>query len=194
MARIAVFLSLLIGACASDAQLASDAGSSQLATLQEFLLDPFEEPIGHSMVLSDVKEKTLQRFGEPKKVDIVSKPDRQTDGDIQYSTLHYAGLLIQIAERPGRSHSWLTRIEITGEQYQLKNDLRVGTKRGDVLERLRPTNFTEAANRLTIYEEIWEERSNRLGDLARVDASIQLEIEFDAADRTSKIVWIHKEH
>ncbi len=195
MARFVTLLLLLIGACASDAQQANDAESSPLSALQNFLLDPFEQPIGHSMVLSDAKEKILQRFGEPQKVDIVSIPNRYAEGDIKYSTLHYSGLAIQIAEYPGRSESWLTRIEITGEQYQLKNDLRTGVKRGNVLEWLRPTNFTESQNRLTIFENIWEERTDvRTGHVHRVDASIKLEIAFDAGDRVSRILWVYQEH
>lgn len=108
--RLLIFLLVLTGACAADERQFIAVESSDSTPLKTFLLDPFEDPIGRSMVLSDAKEMVLQRFGEPRQVEIVSIPDRYFDGDIMHSTLHYAGLVIEIAEYSGQSRSWLNRI------------------------------------------------------------------------------------
>ena len=189
------FLLLLMGACASNEPQFIATEFSDNSPLQVFLLDPFEEPIGHSMVLSDAKEKTLQRFGEPQKVDIVSKPDRYADGDVTHSTLHYAGLVIEIAEYSGQSHSWLNRIEITGEQYQLKYDLRIGASHQDVLDSLQPSSYSDTPSLLKMHEDIWERRfGDSPEDDVQVGSSAQLMFEFDATDRVSKIMWIRLGH
>ena len=93
MTPLLIFVFVLAGTCSANERQFIAAEFSDSTALQAFLLDPFEKPIGRSMVLSDAKEEVLQRFGEPQQVEIVSIPDRYADGDITHSTLHYAGSL-----------------------------------------------------------------------------------------------------
>ena len=193
--RLLIFLLVCTGACSANERHFIAVEFSDSTPLTAFLLDSFEEPIGHSIVLSDAKEKVLQRFGEPQQVEIVSIPDRYSDGDITHSTLHYAGLVIEIAEYSGQRYSWLNRIEITGEQYQLKYDLRIGASHQDVLDALQPGSYTDTPTLLAMGKELWEKRfAVHSEDDVQVGTSVGLTFEFDASDRVIKIEWIRQEH
>ena len=179
--------------CASDERQFIAVEFSDSTPLQAFLLDPFEQPIGRSMVLKDVKEKVLQRFGEPKKTDVAFEVDEYGGPGAQnrLSTLHYPGLIIEIGDRPGSSAAWLNGIEITGEQYRLKYELGVGANHQDVLDALQPGSYTDTPGLLKMRAELWEKQ---FGDCpehdSRVDASVELVFEFDATDQVSNIMWI----
>ena len=166
---------------------------SDSTPLQVFSLDPFEEPIGYSLVLGDVRERVIQRFGEPQETMITFEVDRYggEGSEIRLSTLHYPGLIIKIGDRPGYKRSWLNGLEITGEQYQLKFKLEIGASHQDVLDALQPGNYNDTPGLLKMYEDIWEKRyGDRAENDTRVDGSVGLVFEFDATDRVSKIIWI----
>ena len=166
---------------------------SDSTPLQAFLFDPFEEPTGRSMVLEDLKEKILRRFGEPQSTDVAFEHDYRSSGDVQIrtSTLNYSGLKFTISDRLGTTDAWLNGIEITGEQYRLKYKLGVGASHQDVLDALQPGNYADSPGLLTIRGDIWEKRFGECPEHdTRVDASAALEFEFDATDRVSKIMWI----
>ena len=195
MTPLLIFVFVLAGTCSANERQFIAAEFSDSTPLQAFLLDPFEKPIGRSMVLSDAKEKVLQRFGEPQQVEIVSIPNRYADNDITHSTLHYAGLVIEIAEYSGQCHSWLNRIEITGEQFQLKYDLRIGASHQDVFDSLQPESYSDSPTLLAMGAAIWEKRfGEHSEDDFRVGSSVGLTFEFDASERVSKIEWIRQEH
>jgi len=206
--RLPLLLLVLTGPCsASDSRIiaaqvsdcyADDrhfiaAEYSDSTPLQVFSFDPFEEPIGYSMVIGDVREKVLQRFGEPKNIKIAFEFDKYSVelAQIRFSTLHYPGLKIVIADRPGNSEAWLNGIEITGEQYRLKYKLGVGANHQDVLDALQPGSYTDTPGLLKMRAELWEKQ---FGDCpehdSRVDASVELVFEFDATDQVSNIMWI----
>lgn len=205
--RLRLLLLVLTGLCsASESPIIAADGSdcyaderqfiaveySDSTPLQIFLLDPFEDPTGRSMFLKDVKEKVLQRFGEPQKTDVAVEPDYHTVGDVQIrtSTLIYSGLRFVIIDRPGTPDVWLSGIEITGQQYQLKYGLGVGAIHQDILDKLQPGSYNDTPNLLTIRGDIWEKRFGKCSQHdTRVDASVELVFEFDATERVSKIKW-----
>jgi hypothetical protein len=185
---------LLMGAsCASDGRNFIAAEFSDDTPLEMFSLDPFEEPIGYSMVFGDVMERVIQRFGEPKETTTEYEFDRY-GGDgakIRLSTLYYPDLIIKIGSRPRAGESWLNGIEITGKQYRLKSNLGVGASHQDILTAFQPDNYVDEHGLLKIRMDIWEKRYGECPEHdSLVNASVRLVFEFDAADRVVKINWI----
>jgi len=166
---------------------------SDSTPLQVFSFDPFEEPVGYSLVIGDVTERVIQRFGEPHKIDVAFEGDRYggEGAKIRFSTLHYPGLKIKIGDRTGASRSWLNGIELTGEQYRLKYELGVGATRQDILDVLQPDSYTNTPGLLTMRAELWEKQFADCPEHdSRVDASAKLVFEFDATDQVSKFMWV----
>lgn len=192
-------LLLVVTACASTETDFVAVEYSSTSPLTFFLLDPFEIPIGHSLVLSDVGRKVLERFGEPDSTDITYEVDRYgAEGSRnRISTLHYPGLAIQIGDRAGTGNEnvWLIEIELTGKQHRLKYALGIGAKHEDVLNALRPTSYNDSSKVLTMREEIWEKRfGNAAEEDIQVGTTARLRIEFDSSDQVNKIVWSYGGH
>lgn len=191
--RLSVFLLLLSAACRADERdfIASDYSDDTPA--QIFALDPFEKPIGHSLVLSNVREKVAERFGQPRSIKERFELDRYggEGAQIRYSTLQYRGLKVIVGDRPGSNGSWLVEIEVTDPAIRLKQQLGLGVTRTTVLDHLQPTSYLSEKHRLRISTDIWERRyaDKPEDDSAQVNASVELIFDLDDAGHVIKFTW-----
>ena len=111
----------------------SSATSSALAA---FFLEPFEKPIGYSMVLFDAKDRIHSRFGEPISKSSEQYPSRTSDEILWSTTLEYSGITFVVGESEDRTRSWLESISVWGDEHMLKFGLNVGSSRGRCHRRL----------------------------------------------------------
>ena len=195
----ALTLLLAVSACASTQSDFVAVEYNDISPLTLFLLDPFEEPIGHSLVYSDVGERILERFGESESTDVTYEVDRYgaEGSENRISTLHYPGLTIQIGDRSGTGNKnvWLIEIELTGKQYRLKHELGIGANHQDVLIALQPASYNDSPNALTMRKEVWEKRfADDSENDVQVGTTARLRFEFDESDQIKKIVWSYGGH
>ncbi len=109
---------IVIAVISQNAQ--SDVGeavttSAEQSALSAFFLEPFEEPLGYSMVLNDAKARILSRFGKPTSMSSAQYPARTSDENLWNTTLEYSGITFIVGESEDRSG----------------RELRVGLERGD---------------------------------------------------------------
>ncbi len=192
-------LFLAVTACAATQAAFIAVEYSDTSPLTLFMLDPFEQPIGYSLVYSDVGDRILERFGEPESTDIAYEVDRYgADGSYnRISTLHYPGLTIQFGDRAGTGNQnvWLNWIELTGTQYRLKHDLGIGANHQDVLVALQLERINDSLDTLTVRKEVWEKRFAEDPDNdTQVGTSVRLAFEFDASGQVEKITWDYGGH
>jgi hypothetical protein len=194
-----VFWLLVLGACGSAANekgyVAVERGES--TPLEIFLLDPFNDPSGHSLLGNDIRERIVQRFGEPLDTSVRLEVDRYGSSGSQdrYTTMHYDDLTFVVGDRPGQQVCWLSTIELSGKRHALKYGLSTGVSRQYVLDQLKPANYSSEPTRLVIFQEVWEKgfRGTPEED-QQVTASIILSFQIDGEDRVSKITWKQSGH
>jgi hypothetical protein len=124
--------------------------------LQEFLWDPFEPPLGRSMVLGDALEKIVCRFGEP--LSTTTRPGYDHTGNTEPTErlLRYDGLVIIVGVSENEAQSWIRSVEISSDDYGLKYGLKIGSSSNDVLDALAPSRFINTAEQLTMSDDVWE--------------------------------------
>lgn len=159
--------------------------------MRHFAMDPFENPIGHSLVLADAKRKVMERFGAPIQNETRTRQDRTSDAVFTISVLHYAGLKFVIGQAEEAGASWIEKIEITGNEYSLKYGLKIGAPRASVIPALQASNYLESENRLQMTAYVWEERTDvpsRPGEVVRVEGEVDVLVEFNQAAAVTRIV------
>lgn len=184
-----LILSLLV-ACVPPVSPANESEDGNENTrLQEFVFDPFDDPIGHSMVLMNAKTKIIERFGPPINVDSWELPDRTSDAVFPINSLEYDGIVFVVGENEGQTGSWIQSIAITGDSHLLKFGLAIGSKRDDIIAALDPEYFLNTENQLRMTADIWEERTDteyRPGEVVRLDSHIELNLDIDENDSVTK--------
>ena len=125
--------------------------------LQHFLVDPFETQFGFSYVSGKAKEKVLERFGEPLEHTKSQYPDRTSDLVLTGHTYRYSGLTLTVGEEPLQPWSWLDSIEITGNMYTLKHDLKIGSSTEDVIAVFGQASFLDYGHELRSSAYVYQE-------------------------------------
>lgn len=107
-----------------------------------FGFDGFDPGIDRHIDASDTREKLLQRFGQPRKLEMRKEPHRRdpTVLYVEVYTWQYDGLEI-ITTRPvlyagyEKPNQWIDKITLTNPDYQLKFGLRIGSPREAFIEK-----------------------------------------------------------
>lgn len=153
--------------------------------LQAFALDPFEKPIGDSKGSVGERAKLLERFGRPNKQESSRFPDRTSDLMLTYMFLQYDGVAFHVIEDEDHKHSWIERIEITGNSHALKYGLHIGSTRSAVISLFQPADYLVDKNPMRLSTNgvqnppnmaVWE------------GPTIDVAIDFDSTDLVTRIV------
>jgi hypothetical protein len=178
----------LIGRADPQNVVESSADESQL---HAFFHEPFEKPLGYSLVLGDASERILTRFGQP----MSRKSTRyaaRTSNELRWNTVFsYDGMTISIGESEDRSRSWLESIEITNDECPLRFGVEVGAFPDDITKAFRGSRYVEVDEELRYFAEIWESRTDSKylpGQEVTVRSAMQLSLSLDDAGRVSRIL------
>jgi hypothetical protein len=155
-----------------------------------FALDPFDEPIGYSVLDGDARQKVLRRFGEPIEQEVSTVSNRFPGETYTSYDFRYKDVSFTVGKWPDREHSWIQSVEIVGNAYKLKSGIRIGSTRDEVAAFFSPPNHYATANPMEVSVSIFEKQS----DVSEVGITIDshgalysLSFEFDAEDRVSKV-------
>ncbi len=155
-----------------------------------FALDPFAEPIGYSVQHGDARERVLGRFGEPIEQEVSTVPTRFPGETYTSFDFRYEDVSIKIGKWPDRKHSWIERVEITGNANELKSGVRIGSTRDEIAAVFSPPEHNAEANPMEVSANIFEEQSDVGKDGGTIDspgALYTISFEFDGEDRVRKV-------
>ena len=178
----------LIGRADPQTVVNNSADESLLHALFD---EPFEKPLGYSMVLGDASERILTRFGQPKSQKSTRYAARTNDELLWNTVFSYNGITISIGESEDRSWSWLDSIEITSDEYPLRFGIEVGAFRDDITKVFFGIPYVEGDEELRYHAEIWESRTDskyQPGKVVTVGSAMELTLFFDSAGRVSRIL------
>ncbi|HNP65812.1 MAG TPA: hypothetical protein PKH39_17905 [Woeseiaceae bacterium] len=178
-------------AAAQASNVREALATEEISSLQDFLLEPFSEPLGYSMVSGNAIEQITKRYGAPNQDTAQRYPDPTSDAVLTSRKLEYDGISFVVGTSEVGSRSWIESIEITGAQHLLKHRLAVGARRDAVVAALKPEKFVDTGEYLAMASSISEERTdteNRPGETVRVEGYFELYFYFDAADKVKKIM------
>ncbi len=208
MKTISLLLALLLVACSPSTETAQSATSeasnsaadpadspaepvtiepeapARMTALEQFVYDPFDPGFDYSMIAGDVMEKILERFGSPDTTDVWTGEG----GSLSQHTLEYRNLRFVTGAREQSGTAWLESIEISGDEYELKSGLRIGSNREQFVEAFELTGYVRYPDRLVLEVNVWEESTvPATGREMRVDGFFELTVEFDESDSASVI-------
>lgn len=158
-----------------------------------FGFDGFDPGINRSIDASDTREKLLQRFGEPRKLEMRKEPDKRdpTVLHVEVCTWQWEGLEIITARpilHPGydEPNRWIKQITLIGPRYKLKFGLSIGSPREAFIEKLgRPWREGPEIIRY------WADYYASEGGASFVSRPV-FYIEFDGQNRANRITWTFK--
>lgn len=184
LARVLAVLSVALVACLppSGPAISSDE-PEEPGRLEAFAVDPFQEPIGHSLVLGDAKPKIEARFGEPQALETWQADDRTSTAKLNFYRFTYPGLNFVIGEADDRSRSWIDSIELSDGHPPLKYGLGIGVDADAVAAAFAPAESVRRAGDLRLEAMAYEELNNR-----SVESYVELAFTLDEAGVVQKIL------
>jgi hypothetical protein len=165
--------------------------SARESRLHDFFHEPFEQPLGYSMVLADAKDRVLDRFGTPDSQSSSRYLSRTSDERLWSTVLTYDGMTISLGESEDRTRSWLEAIEITSNDYPLRFGLRIGADGDAVARTFSASNVLKDNGELRFGAEIRASRTGtayRPGEAVTVTSAMQLTITLDSNGQVSRIL------
>lgn len=187
--RIIVFLLSLAGTLAPSFVIGQE--TVELTPLQRFAIDPFEEPVGSSMVVGNALPKIRERFGIPTEMLSTPFPDRTSDQMLTHTTLRYDGLLFNINEDADRKQSRIQRTEISGSSHALKYGLTIGSTKDDIFSVFGSEKYMEHGGQLRTSTHIWETCTDtefRPGEEVTGEAYIEIVFDIDEMNTVTRVV------
>ena len=184
----AILAASLIGRADPQNVVESSADESRLHALFH---EPFEKPLGYSLVLGDASERLLTRFGQPKSQKSTRYAARTSNELLWNTVFSYDGMTISIGESEDRSRSWLDSIEIASHEYALRFGIELGAFRDDITKAFLGIPYVEGDEELRYHAEIWESRTDSKylpGQLVTVGSAMELSLSLDDAGRVSRIL------
>jgi hypothetical protein len=178
----------LIGRADAQEVVGSSADDSRLHALFH---EPFEKPLGYSLVLGDARQRIITRFGQPRSRESKRYAARTSDELLWNTVFSYDGMTIAIGESEDRSISWLESIEITNDEHPLRFGVEVGAFSDDIAKAFPGIQFVEVDEELRYFAEIWESRTDSKylpGQVVTVGSAMELSIFLDDAGRVSRIL------
>ena len=187
------FLTLLLFSTALLSATSSIAGEfeSEFSRLQVFALDPFDPPIGNSMVLGNAIPKLVKRFGEPEATTTTIYPDRTSDRMVGHTTMRYPGLIFDLFEDEHPERSTIKKTEILSANHRLKFGVTIGSTVDDILTAFEGENHLKTGRNLRMSAHISETRTDttfRPNEEVTGEAYIEITFELSETDRVTRIV------
>lgn len=187
------FLTLLLFSTALLSAVSSMAGEfgTEFSRLQVFALDPFEPPIGNSMVLGNAIPKLVKRFGEPVEIITANYPDRTSDRMVGHTTMRFAGLIFELNEDECREWSNIQKTEILSANHRLKFGVAIGSTISDILAAFEGEKHRRNGRKLHMSAHVsdtWTETTFRPGEEVTGEAYIEITFELSETDLVTRIV------
>ena len=182
--RAAIISFILLCVCAQSTAAVDEESLASAYRLQDFAIDPFEEPIGNSFSLADAKAKIIERFGEPIEQELSKYPDRTSDEIFTRFIFQYDGITFRVGENEAGNRSWIGRIEVTENTHALKYGLHIGSTRSEVISLFQPAEYRIDKNPMRLYTNIVQDPPNMAVWEGPV---IVVVISFDSEDRVTGI-------
>lgn len=165
--------------------------SADESRLHAFFHEPFEKPLGYSLVLGDASERILTRFGQPKSQKSTRYAARTSNELLWNTVFSYDGMTVSIGESEDRSRSWLDSIKITSDEYALRFGVELGAFRDDITKAFFGIPYVEGVEELRYHAEIWESRTDSKylpGQVVTVGSAMELSLSLDDAGCVSRIL------
>lgn len=147
-----------------------------------FAVDPFQEPIGHSLVLGNAKQKIEARFGKPQELQTWQAGDQTSTANLNFYQFTYPGLVFVVGEGEDRSRSWIDSIALSDGHPALKFGLGVGVNADTVTMAFSRASAMRSASDLRLTTTVDED----LNDVS-VESSVQLTFRLDSAGVVQEI-------
>lgn len=148
-----------------------------------FAVDPFQEPIGHSLVLGNAKQKIEARFGKPQELQTWQAGDQTSTANLNFYQFTYPGLVFVVGEGEDRTHSWIDSIELSDGHPSLKFGLGVGVSADTVTTAFSPVSSMRSASDLRLATAVYEDQKNKF-----VESNVELTFRFDSDGFVQKIL------
>ena len=174
---------IALGACLPASGPAADSKEPEPSRIEVFAMDPFQEPIGHSLVLGDARQQVQARFGEPQELDTWTADDRTGTGRLTFFRFAYPGMVLVTGEGQDRSGSWIESIELFEGHPPLKFGLGVGVGADTVKATFEPANSVRSAGAVGLETSIHEDRNGK-----SVESYVELTFELDGDGLVQRIL------
>jgi hypothetical protein len=148
-----------------------------------FAVDPFQNSIGHSLVLGDAKQRIEGRFGEPQELKASQADDRSSAAKLNFYRLAYPGLVFVVGQSEDRARSWIETIELSDGHPALKFGLGIGVSADTVASVFDPANMVRSASDLRLATAVYED----LNDIS-VESNVELTFRLDSDGIVQKIL------
>ena len=171
--RLAILL-LTLGACLAAFGPAADSQESEPSRIEVFAMDPFQESLGHSLVLGDARQRVQARFGEPKELETWKADDRTGTGRLTFFRFAYPGMVLVTGEGEDQSGSWIESIELSEGHPPLKFGLGVGVGADTVEATFESANSARTAGAVLLATSIYEDRNDK-----HVESYVELKFDLE---------------
>ena len=183
LARLVALLSIALVACLLPSGSAVSSEEPEPGRLELFAVDPFQDPIGYSLVRGNAKQQIEARFGEPQELETWQADDRTSAAKLNFYRFTYPGLVFVVGESEDRARSWIDSIELSEGHPALKFDLGVGVSADTVATTFAPANSVRSASELRLATTIYEDRND-----ISVQSNVELTLRLDGAGVVQNIL------
>ena len=183
LARLLALMSVALVACVPPSGPAISSEEPESGRLELFAVDPFQESIGHSLVLGNAKQQIEARFGEPQELRTWQADDHTGVAKLNFYRFTYPGLVFVVGEGEDQTRSWIDSIELSDGHPALKFGLRVGVSADTVATTFAPANSVQRASELSLATMVYE----HLNDIS-VESNVELTFRLDAVGVVQKIL------
>jgi hypothetical protein len=161
------------------------------APVVAFLFDPFDPPIGRSLVLGDAEARVRDRFGEPQTVDrTVGTDKRDPTLTVERVISRYPGLVVETLRDLDSGRSWIQQMELTDRRYALQLGIGIGVSRSALASALG-VEIPDRSEYIvgSRYSDVRSDRLDPDGRPVGVGTGAKLGVVFDDAGRIVRMVW-----
>ena len=146
LARLVALLSVVLVACLPPSGSAISSDEPEPGRLELFAVDPFEKPIGYSLVRGNAKQQVEARFGKPQALQTWQADDRTSAAKLNFYRFTYPGLVFVVGEGEDRARSWIESIELSDGHPALKFGLGIGVSADTVATTFAPASTSRSVS------------------------------------------------
>lgn len=183
LARLLALLSVVLVACLPPSGSAVSSDEPEPGRLERFAVDPFQEPIGYSLVRGNAKQQVEARFGKPQALQTWQADDRTSAAKLNFYRFTYPGLVFVVGEGEDRARSWMDSIDLSDGHPALKFGLGVGVSADTVATTFAPANAVRGPSDLRLATTVYEDRND-----TSVESYVELTFRLDGAGVVQEIL------
>ena len=183
LARLVALLSVVLVACLPPSGSAISSDEPEPGRLELFAVDPFEKPIGYSLVRGNAKQQVEARFGKPQALQTWQADDRTSAAKLNFYRFTYPGLVFVVGEGEDRTRSWIDSIELSDGHPALKFGLGIGVSADTVATTFAPAKAVRGASDLRLATTVYEDRND-----TSVESYVELTFTLDDSGVVQKIL------